>query len=214
MNDELRQRAHNARAAIEAGTLRGAALGEEILAIPFGDRDAWIDELIGFDALPADAPLPRGSVPYLPASVEEILTMVREVPVSADDVLVDLGSGVGRVLILAHLMTGARAVGIEIQEHLVAEARARCKALCIRGVTFDHANAAEIDLDGGVFFLYAPFNGEMLTAVLRQLQAVAQRRPIIVAAVGVELEGVPWLRARKTSCVSLMIYESPAHSIR
>jgi len=210
VNDAIRLRAATARAAIEAGTLRGSALLAEILAVPFGERDAWIDELLGFAALPADAELPRGSVPYLPCSVEEIVTMVREVPVGADDILVDLGSGVGRVVILAHLLTGARAVGIEIQEHLVAEARARCHALGVHGVSFEHANAAEIELDGTVFFLYAPFNGEMLTAVIRRIEAVARRRPIIVAAVGVELDSVPWLSARTTSCVSLMLYDSHA----
>jgi len=208
VTEAIRLRAVKARVAIEAGALRGRSLLEQIDAVPFRDRDAWIDELLGFDDPPADVALPRGSVPYLPCGVDEIVAMVCEVPVGADDVLVDLGAGVGRVLILAHLLTGARAVGIEIQEHLVVEARARCEALGIRGVTFEHANAAEIDLEGTVFFLYAPFNGEMLTAVLRRIEAVARRRPIVVAAVGVELDGVPWLHARETSCISLMIYET------
>ncbi len=208
MDDAIRLRAVRARAEVEAGTLRGDELLAQILAVPFLDRDAWIDELLGFAAPQPDAPLPRGSVPYLPCGIDEIVTMVREAPLRADDLFVDLGSGVGRVVLLAHLLTKARAHGIEIQDHLVAQARARCEAMRIHDVSFTHANATEIELEGSIFFLYAPFNGEMLTAVTRRLEEVARQRPIIVAAVGVELDSVPWLRARETSCISLMLYDS------
>ncbi len=209
MEDSLRIRARTARAEIESGGLRGHRLLALLLSIPFLDRDAWTDELLGIDPPPPDVPdLPRGSVPYLPSGVEEILAVVREVPIGPDDHLVDLGSGLGRVLILAHLLTGARASGVELQEPLVDSARARCAALALPDIAFVQANAAEIGLDGSVFFLYAPFNGQMLTRVLRRLEDVARRRSIVVCAVGLEFRGVPWLRPRHTSCVSLMLYES------
>ena len=47
----------------------------------------------------------------------------------------------------------------------------------------------------------------MLTRLLARLEAVAQRRPIIIAAVGLDFD-VDWLRARKTSSVALTLYES------
>ncbi len=134
--------------------------------------------------------------------------MTRDIPVRADDVVVDLGSGLGRVVILAHLLTGARAHGVEIQEPLVHTARAHCNTLGLPLVSFEHANAAEIELDGSIFFLYAPFNGEMLIAALRNLEAVARRRAIVLATVGLEFRDVPWLRPRKTSSVSLALYDS------
>ena len=209
MNDSLRLRARTARAEIESGALRGAALLELLLSIPFFDRDVWIDELLGFEEPPPDIPdLPQGAVPYLPSGVEEILAMVREVPVEPDDELVDLGSGLGRVVILAHLLSGARARGVEIQEPLVRSARARCAELALAAVSFVHANAADAELDGSVFFLYAPFNGEMLARVLRRLEEVARRRPIVLCAVGLEFHDVPWLQPRKTSSVSLTLYDS------
>jgi SAM-dependent methyltransferase len=209
VDDSLRHRARTARAEIQSGALRGAALLELLLSVPFFDRDAWIDELLGIEQPPPDAPdLPRGSVPYLPSGVEEILTTVLEVPVQPDDDFVDLGSGLGRVVLLAHLLSGARACGVEIQEHLVRSARARCDGLALGAVSFVHADAAGIDLDGSVFFLYAPFNGEMLTRVLHRLEAVARRRPIVLCAVGIEFRDVPWLHPRKTSSVSLTLYDS------
>jgi len=209
VDDSLRHRARTARAELGSGALRGAALLELLLSVPFLDRDAWTDELLGIEHPPPDIPdLPRGAVPYLPCGVEEILAMVREAPLRPGDELVDLGSGLGRVVILAHLLSGARARGVEIQEPLVQSARTRCAELDIDGISFVHANAADAELDGSVFFLYAPFNGEMLRRVLRSLEAVARRRPIVICAVALELRDVPWLLPRKSSCVSLMLYES------
>jgi precorrin-6B methylase 2 len=209
VNDLLRPREPTARGEVDSGTLRGAALLERLRSIPHADRDVWVDELLGFGDPPPDIPdLPRGSVPYLPCGVEEILTMVREVPVRADDEVVDLGSGTGRVAILAHLLTGARAHGIEIQEPLVLAAKARCDALALDRVSFVHANAADTELDGSIFFLYAPFNGQMLTQVLARLEEVARRRPIVVCAVDLEFRAVPWLRARAASNLALTLYDS------
>jgi hypothetical protein len=136
------------------------------------------------------------------------MAMVLEAPLQPHDELVDLGSGLGRVVILAHLLSGARACGVEIQEPLVRTARSRCNALALGAVSFVHANAADVELDGSIFYLYAPCNGEMLTRVVHRLGEVARRRPIVVCAVGIELSGEPWLRPRKTSCALLTVYES------
>lgn len=208
-DDDAALRMRRARAALDAGALRGAALLELLRSVPVLERDGWIDELLGFDEPPADlADLPRGAVPYLPCGVDEILAMVAEAPIRADDELVDLGSGLGRVVILGHLLSGARARGVEIQDHLVRRARARAAELGLPLVSFVHANAADAELDGSIFFLYAPCNGEMLAAVVRRLEDVARRRPIVVCAVGLELHGVPWLRARQATTVALALYDS------
>ncbi len=209
MDDSLRRQAGTAREAIESGALRGPALLELIASIPAFERDAWVDELLGIEPSPPDMPdLPRGSVPYLPCGVDEILAMVREAPLRPDDQLVDLGSGLGRVVLLAHLLSGARALGIEIQDHLVTSARAHAAALQLSDVSFIHANAVDLELDGSVFFLYAPFNGEMLARVLARLEPVARRRPIIVGTVDLELHDVAWLLPRTTSSRALTLYDS------
>ncbi|MEO7094364.1 MAG: class I SAM-dependent methyltransferase, partial [Polyangiales bacterium] len=124
------------------------------------------------------------------------------------DELVDLGSGLGRVLVLAHLLSGARAHGIELQTHLVERARATCTELRLPAVGFEQANAAEIELDGSVFFLYAPFNGDMLARVVQRLEVVARRRRITVGTVDLELHDVPWLVARPTARAALTLYAS------
>jgi len=191
-------------------SLRGPVLLERLLAVPVADQDAWADELLGIPEAPPDVPdLPRGAVPYLPAGVEEILAMVREVPLGPGDELVDLGSGLGRVVILAHLLSGARARGVEIQAPLVECARGCCRKLGLGSeVSFLQADAAEVELDGSVFFLYSPFNGDTLARVTKRLEAVARRRPIVVCAVGLEFPAEPWLRRRSTPLLSLTLYDS------
>lgn len=214
MDDSLRIQARAARAEIASGALCGAALRELLQSIPFLDRDAWVDELLGVEPPPPDAPdLPRGAVPYLPCGVDEIIAMVQEVPVQPDDELVDLGSGLGRVVVLAHLLSGARARGIEIQAPLVDRARVTCANLALTAVSFVHGDAADAELDGSIFFLYAPFGGATLARVIRHLQGVAQRRPIVLAAVGLELHDAPWLIARSTSSVALTLYESRRRTV-
>ena len=208
MEDSLRDRALQARAAIVAGSLRGAALATAIKAIPQLDRDAWLDEVLGIEPPPPDVDLPQGAVPYLPCGVDEILVMVRQAPVMAGDTLVDIGAGLGRAAILAHLLSGARTLGVEIQAPLVARARGRCAELGLAAVAFVHGDAAELALDGSIFLLYAPCNGDLLARVVRRLEEVAGRRPITVAAVGLELPEATWLHARASSCRSLTLYDS------
>jgi hypothetical protein len=186
--------------------LRGAALLDAIASVPPGAREAWVDALLGTEHLPPDVALPRGSVPYLPCGVDDIVAFVRELPLREEDVLVDLGSGLGRVAMLAHLLTGARAHGVEIQGHLVELANRRTAALGLDRVTFEHADVREAELDGTVFFLYAPFNGEMLAHVLQRLEALGQRRRFAVVTVGMELR-VPWLVPRPSSHVALTIHD-------
>lgn len=211
VNDALRQKAWMARAELKSGTLRGAALLERFLSVPAAERDVWADELLGLPEPPPDLPeLPFGSVPYLPTGVDEILRMVREVPLRPDDQLVDLGSGLGRVVILAHLLSGARACGVEVQKPLVDGARACCAELALRDVWFVHANAAEVELDGSIFFFYSPFMGQTLTRVIRRIEDVARRRPIVVCAVGLEFPAERWLRRRETSSLALTLYDSGA----
>jgi hypothetical protein len=209
MRPELRADAESARVELLSGALRGPRLLERLQALPVVDRDPWVDVLLGIVETPDDCALPRGGVPYWPCGVEEILALVHEVPLTPEAELVDLGSGLGRVVMLAHLLSGARACGIEIQPPLVESAIACSAELGLEGVSFVRANAAEAELDGSIFFLYAPFNGELLTQVLARVEAVARRRPIVVCAVALDLRTVPWLQVRK-STDAITVYDSRA----
>jgi precorrin-6B methylase 2 len=208
VDESLLLRAQQVRSAIASGAMHGDAFMKELVSVPRRDRDVWVDALLGLELPPPEDPnLPRGSVFYLPCGVEEILAMVIDAPLREGDRFVDLGAGLGRVVILAHLLTGARAHGVEIQAALTHAANALRDALNLSRVTFEHENAANVALDGSHFFLYAPFNGEMLLAVLRRIEEVARRKRIVVCTVALELD-VKWLKRRTGKNVSLAIYDS------
>jgi hypothetical protein len=211
VNEDLRLRARVLRAEIIDGVrgkkLRGPALANLIRDVGRDDRDTFVDELLGFDYVPSDSNIPRGGTPYLPCGVDEIMRMVHDVPLRATDTFVDLGSGVGRVSILAHLLSGARSGGIEIQRPLVGVARERTEALRLPEVTFELANVVDVELDASVFFLYSPFGGDMLRTVLAKLEALARTRPIVVCTVDMELHA-PWLVARRSTSLALTIYDA------
>jgi hypothetical protein len=205
----VRLSARLARGEVVAGTLRGPALQQRLLAVPAHDRDVWVDELLGLGEPPPDVPdLPAGAVPYLPCGVEEILTVALDIPLRPDDELVDIGSGQGKVVLLAHLLTGVRARGVELQEPLVRCALAVSAEFQLENVSFTLGNAIEVPLEGSIFFLYSPCNGELLSALLGRLEELARRKPIVVCAAGFELPGVRWLEPRRASAVSVALYES------
>lgn len=179
---------------------------DRLRQIPRADRDAWVDAQLGLPEAPFEERLPPGGVPYLPCGVDEILAMVEAIPLRPTDRFVDLGSGLGRVAILAHLLSGARAHGIEIQEPLVQLARATAERLGLGDrVTFTCADCAEATFDGTVFFLYAPFNGDLQKRVLARLAQAP--RPFVVATVDLDLGHVPWLRARPDDGRPVTIYD-------
>ncbi len=202
MNDELRQLARSSRA------LRGPALDERLRSIPYVERDAFVDELLEIDPPPPDVDLPPGAVPYVPCGIDEILAFTRDLQIAPADRVLVLGSGLGRVAFVVHLLSGAPVHGIEIQGHLVDRARLAQERLGIP-VTFEHASIADVELDGSVLFLYAPCNGAMLARVIDRIAALANRRTIAVGAVGLELE-VPWLVSRESSNRALALYVSPS----
>src|SRR5262245_48971326 len=87
-----------------------------LIAVPGAERQAWVVRVLGLADIPQDGPdLPRGCVPYLPCSLETLLRMIEVAEIHSGDVFVDIGSGIGRVTALVHLLTGAGALGIEVQ---------------------------------------------------------------------------------------------------
>ena len=146
---------------------------------------------------------------YHASAAAPIAQMLREVPVTSSDVLVDLGAGLGKVALLARLWTGARVRGIELQASLVTRARDAAARVGL-DVDFvcDDARAAALD-DGTVFFMYAPFTGPVLREVLARLENVARTRRITVCTLGIDVDReAPWLVRRASDAFWLAIYDS------
>ncbi|HZO02358.1 MAG TPA: methyltransferase domain-containing protein, partial [Burkholderiales bacterium] len=57
--------------------------------------------------------------PYVPSPQSVVSDMLRYADVSAEDFLIDLGSGDGRIVLTAAKVFGARGFGVEIKDELV-----------------------------------------------------------------------------------------------
>ena len=71
---------------------------------------------------------PREEFPFVPTPVEVIDKMFELAEVKKGDIVYDLGSGDGRIVIRAAQKYGLRAVGIEMDSLLLAKAREDAKA--------------------------------------------------------------------------------------
>jgi hypothetical protein len=86
--------------------------------------------------------------PYVPSDQENVERMLRLAQLRDDDVVVDLGSGDGRIVLTAARMNQKlRGWGVDIDEKLVNEANAAARAQGVADrVQFFHLNAFDADL--------------------------------------------------------------------
>lgn len=207
-----REDARLMRARAIQGAVSPASFRAALLQVTGRERDAWLDAVLGLEELPDDGlELPPGCVPYLPCPVDALLRTVDAAQISAADVVVDLGSGVGRSAALIHLVTGAATIGIEIQSALVTAARALAKTLRLSRCTSIHGDANELVGDlptGTVFFLYCPFSGARLSRVLDDLEDMARTRRIRVCTVDLPLPDRDWLAPVTTRDAQVTVHES------
>lgn len=71
----------------------------------------------------------RKVVPFIPTPLKVVERMLELAKVNRNDVVYDLGSGDGRIVIMAAQKFGARAVGVELDPKLVRESTERIQQL-------------------------------------------------------------------------------------
>lgn len=145
-------------------------------------------------------PLPEREadmVHYEPTPARVILDLIDHAHIQPQTVFYDIGSGLGHVPILFHLLTGCPSIGIELEGVYCRFAVQRAALLALDDVAFVEQDARTVDYNGGtIFFLFTPFMGQMLQTVCDRLQQVAQRRIIQVATYGpcsARVAQQPWL---------------------
>ncbi len=221
--DEITRRLHALRAVAEcrnadlSASLRQALIagdpGRLAKLLAAHPASAAADAAEGFDArddliagvlrMPqpgaATLALAPDEVAYQPTPVRHVLDLLQRTALGADDVLLDLGAGLGQVALLAALLSPARACGIEIEPAYVASARQAAAELGPRRAAFLCQDLAQADLAAGtVFYLYTPVRGAAWTRLLERLHAEAARRPIRLCSFGpctLALRQARWLRA-------------------
>mgnify|MGYP001319047263 FL=1 len=181
------------RAAIRAGPLCGAAFRRLIRPyLPRGPRRRPrrgagyddLDLLVNGLLHPLGAPgAPETRHPeqagYQPTPARVIFELAARARPGPDDVFYDLGSGLGNVVLLVHLLSGAPARGVELEAAYCDHAAAAARALNLGRAAFIRAYARAVDCaDGSIFFMYTPCRGRMLQELLDNLRRAARGRSV------------------------------------
>ncbi|MDI1483494.1 class I SAM-dependent methyltransferase [Polyangium sp. y55x31] len=95
-------------------------------------------------------------VPFVPTREETVARMLGIAGVTKDDVVYDLGSGDGRIVVMAAQKLGARAVGVEIDPVRIQEANNNAKAAGVTNrVEFRQQSLFDADIkDATVVTIY------------------------------------------------------------
>lgn len=197
VNDHLFQRL---RADIRAGVCSGPILKSEFdkyvgskasgsgpaPEIGYDSLDVLINGLLLSPAAPVETKDREPEmIPYQQTPARIILELVEKAPLTDNAVFYDIGSGLGQVPSLVHLLTGATAKGIEFEPAYCDYARASAADLNLSGVEFINADARRVDYgDGTVFFLYTPFVGGILQAVLAKLHRETRSKAVWIGTYG------------------------------
>ena len=124
------------------------------------------------------APLPGQDVPYVQTPHNVVDAMLRLAAVGKDDVVYDLGSGDGRIVIAAARDFGARGIGVEIDPRLVAASvRWAQRAGVAERVRFVQQDFFQTDLSPATvvaLYLTQELNARLRPKLSRELRAGAR----------------------------------------
>ncbi|HWO42443.1 MAG TPA: methyltransferase domain-containing protein [Candidatus Eisenbacteria bacterium] len=113
-------------------------------------------------------------IPFVPTPIEVVDRMLEFGGASPRDIVYDIGSGDGRVVIRAATKYGARAVGIETNGALVEIARAEAKRAGVAHlVEFRHEDALMADVSGATLitlYMLPSFNRKLRPVLEKQLR--------------------------------------------
>lgn len=121
-----------------------------------------------------EAPTREPDVVYVPTPVPVVNEMLRLAKIQANDVIYDLGSGDGRIVIAAAQQAGARGIGIDINPERIREANENAKKAGVSDrVEFRQQDLFETDFsDATVVTLYLlpKLNVKLRPKLLRELK--------------------------------------------
>jgi hypothetical protein len=178
----------------------------------------YLDELISgvlqFEEPSAEVvQLESEMVSYQPTPARHIFDLIGRTGLTERDFLIDLGSGLGHVTLMASICTSASCTGIELELSYVDCARKSARSLNLNNVRFVQGDARAADLSAGtVFYLYTPFIGTILQNVLNLLRQEAVKREIRICTFGpctqvvAEQQWLSVIGALKTNRIAIFRY--------
>jgi len=122
----------------------------------------------------SSVPIREPDVQYVPTPMPVVVEMLRMANVKQGDVLYDLGSGDGRIPIMAAREYGIRAVGIDIDPQRIAEANEHARAAGVtQKVRFMQGDLFEADFSEATvvtLYLLNSLNERLRPKLLRDLK--------------------------------------------
>jgi SAM-dependent methyltransferase len=202
------------RGRIQDGTLDKHAFVAHLRDAPLEIRDHLVEEILGVAYPPLEeTSLPREAIPYCPSGLAEILFTIEKAHLGPGATFVDLGSGLGKVVLLVALLTGARTYGVELDPHLVSHARSAAAALHLENALFIEGDIRDAPLPpADVYYMYIPLVRP--TALVTRLLEHAAERRILVFSQSLDLRQLPWLRAAHAASYWLEMYEGSESAAR
>ena len=135
--------------------------------------------------------------PYLPIRPNAARQVIRSLPIGdpSDYTFVDLGSGKGRMLLIASEFPFRKVVGVEMREDLHAQAmknarRYRHSTAQTSRIDCQLVDATHFDFPAGklVVYLFNPFSAEIMGRVFQRLDASFEQDPREIVLVYVHPE--------------------------
>jgi hypothetical protein len=208
---QLRQRAEKVRSALEetdqqlfqhiqsdirlgrySGTAFKALINEYVdfnvndNGIGYDNLDVFINGLSLFQTMPEQTKdLEPEMVYYQKTPARIVFELVETSAISQHDVFFDIGAGLGQVAILVNLLAGITTKGIEFEPAFCDYARDCATELNLSDVAFINVDARAADYsEGTIFFMFTPFRGEIMEAVLEILRRESLQRKIKIITYG------------------------------
>jgi len=122
---------------------------------------------------------PQSSLaPYVPTPQDVVERMLTVAGVNKNDVVVDLGSGDGRLVVTAAKQFGARGIGVDIDPARISEGRANAKQAGVESlVEFRQQDALQADISQATvvtLYLLSSSNVKLRPRLLSQLKPGAR----------------------------------------
>jgi len=131
-----------------------------------------------------EAPAPHALL-NLATRAERISDFLETIAPGRDELVVDLGSGSGKLALTVAASAQTQVRGIECEGRYVAHARRSAEGLGLRNVRFEEADVRDVDLDDGThFYLFYPFRGPVARTIAARLGALARDKAISIYAAG------------------------------
>ena len=123
--------------------------------------------------------LAEGSADHNASQERRLVALLRQLPITHQDAILDLGCGKGAALIAFHQLPFGRITGVELSPELTEICRENLRRLRQSATEVVCADAREFrDLDAFTYvYLFNPFGAAILEAVLENLTASLQRAP-------------------------------------